>query len=256
MKNKVYLVGSGPGGLGLLTMRAEKIINTADVVLYDQLPGEEILSALPKNAEKIDCGKYGGRHTLEQQEIEALIIDRAQKGKRVVRLKGGDPFLFGRGGEELETVRAAGIDIELVPGITSALAVPASVGIPVTHRKYASQVTLLTGHEDPTKPAPALDWKLLAQSRGTIVILMGVANLGKIASALMENGKSEVTPIAIIERGLRKDRRVTTGTLKTIGNIAVQAGVKPPAVIVIGDVVSLYDPEKPDLIPVEGYYAD
>jgi uroporphyrin-III C-methyltransferase len=252
MSSKVYLVGSGPGGTGLLTQRAADIIEAADVIFYDQLPGEEILSSLPEKAEKIDCGKFGGKHTLEQHEIETLMVDRAQKGLTVVRLKGGDPFLFGRGGEEIETLRAAGIEVEMVPGVTSALAVPASVGIPVTHRKYASQVTILTGHEDPTKPKPALDWKLLAQSRGTIVILMGVANLKNIARALVTNGKSGETPVAIIERGLRKDRRVTTGPLATIGDMAVRAGVKPPAVIVIGDVVRLYDPALPDLIPYEG----
>jgi uroporphyrin-III C-methyltransferase len=249
MTGKVYLVGSGPGGTGLLTQRAAEIIDMADVIFYDQLPGEEILTALPKKAEKIDCGKFGGRHTLEQREIESLMVDRARKNRIVVRLKGGDPFLFGRGGEEIETLKAAGIGVEMVPGVSSALAVPASVGIPVTHRKYASQVTILTGHEDPAKPEPALDWKLLAQSRGTIVILMGVANLGNIARALIANGKSGKMPVAIIERGLRKDRRVTTGPLEKIGDVAEQAGVKPPAVIVIGDVVRLYDPAQPDLIP-------
>jgi len=251
MTGKVYLVGSGPGGNAFLTQRGRAVIDKADVVLYDQLPGEEILSTLPERAEKIDCGKYGGKHTLEQDAIEALMVDRARKGKIVVRLKGGDPFLFGRGGEELETVRAAGIGIEMVPGISSALAVPASAGIPLTHRKYASQVTILTGNEDPTKPGPALDWELLAKSRGTIVILMGVANLAKIADALVKNGKEKTTPVAIIERGLRADRRVTTGTLATIAAVAEKAVVKAPAVIVIGDVVKLYDPNNPDLIPVE-----
>jgi len=223
----------------------------ADVVLFDQLPGEEILRTLPARAEQIDCGKFGGKHHLEQDEIEALMVDRAQKGLTVVRLKGGDPFMFGRGGEELETVRAAGIPVEMVPGISSALAVPASMGIPLTHRKYASQVTIMTGNEDPTKPEPALDWKLLAQLRGTIVILMGVANLGRIAGVLVQNGKPATTPVAIIERGLRKDRRITTGTLADIAAVAQSAGVKPPAVIVIGDVVNLYDAEFADLIPFE-----
>jgi len=252
MSGKVYLVGSGPGGEGLLTRRAREVIDTADVVLFDQLPGEEVLASLPKGAEKIDCGKYGGKHTLEQDEIESLIVDRAKQGMNVVRLKGGDPFLFGRGGEELEAVRSAGIPVEMVPGVSSALAVPASVGIPLTHRKYASQVTILTGNEDPTKPGPALDWQLLARSRGTIVILMGVANLGKIADVLIRNGKADSTMVAIIERGLRKDRRVTTGSLATIADAAVKKGVKPPAVIVIGDVVKLYNPDDPDLIPVDG----
>jgi uroporphyrin-III C-methyltransferase len=252
MNGKVYLVGSGPGGTGLVTERAREVIASAEVVLYDQLPGEEILATLPAAAEKIDCGKYGGKHTLEQREIEALMVDRAKKGKRVVRLKGGDPFLFGRGGEEIEALRQSGIPVEMVPGVSSALAVPASVGIPLTHRKYASQVTILTGHEDPTKPEPALDWQLLAKSRGTIVILMGVANLGKIAYALVQNGKDGGTMVAIIERGLRRDRRVTIGTLATINETAHKAKVKPPAVIVIGDVVRLYDPAQADLIPYEG----
>ncbi|MGA2913286.1 MAG: uroporphyrinogen-III C-methyltransferase [Methanoregula sp.] len=252
MSGKVYLVGSGPGGEGLLTRRARVVIDAADVILYDQLPGEEILASLPARAEKIDCGKYGGKHMLEQDEIEALILDRANQGMKVVRLKGGDPFLFGRGGEELETVRRAGIPVEMVPGVSSALAVPASVGIPLTHRKYASQVTILTGNEDPTKPGPALDWQLLAKSRGTIVILMGVANLGKIADVLIKNGKAADTPVAIIERGMRKDRRVTIGSLATITGAARKKGVKPPAVIVIGDVVKLYSPDHRDVIPAEG----
>ena len=251
MKGKVFLVGSGPGGTAFLTQRGRAVIDRADVVLFDQLPGEEILATLPAHAEKIDCGKYGGKHTLQQDEIEALMVDRAKKGMVVVRLKGGDPFLFGRGGEELETARTAGISVEMVPGISSALAVPASVGIPLTHRKYASQVTVLTGNEDPTKPGPALDWELLAKSRGTIIILMGVSNLVKIVGALMKNGKPNGTPVAIIERGLRIDRRVTIGTLATIATMAEKSGVKPPAVIVIGDVVKLYDPKNPDLIPVE-----
>jgi uroporphyrin-III C-methyltransferase len=252
MSGKVYLVGSGPGEEGLLTKRARMVIDAADVILYDQLPGEVILASLPGHAEKIDCGKYGGKHVMEQDEIEALMLDRAQRGMNVVRLKGGDPFLFGRGGEELETVRSAGIAVEMVPGISSALSVPASVGIPLTHRKYASQVTIITGNEDPTKPGPALDWALLAKSRGTIVILMGVANLGKITDALIQNGKAPETPVAIIERGMRKDRRVTTGSLAAISDTARKSGVKPPAVIVIGDVVTLYNPENPDLIPAEG----
>jgi uroporphyrin-III C-methyltransferase len=251
MKGKVYLVGSGPGGTAFLTQRGRVVIDKADVILFDQLPGEEILASLPERAEKIDCGKFGGKHTLEQEEIEALMVKRAKTGKIVVRLKGGDPFLFGRGGEEMQTVRAAGIDVEMVPGISSALAVPASVGIPLTHRKYASQVTVLTGNEDPTKPGPALDWQLLARSRGTIVILMGVANLKKIADALLQNGKAPTTPVAIIERGLRRDRRITTAPLAGIVAAAEKAGVKPPAVIVIGDVVNIYDPAQPDLIPFE-----
>jgi uroporphyrin-III C-methyltransferase len=240
MTGKVFLVGSGPGGEGFLTIRAREVIDSADVILYDQLPGEEILSGLPLRAEKIDCGKFGSDHTLEQEEIEALMIRKAKEGKRVVRLKGGDPFLFGRGGEELESLQAEGIAVELVPGVTSAVAIPGAVGIPVTHRRFASSVTILTGHEDPTKGQSALDWKLLARQRGTIVILMGVKNLPRIAEILIAEGKDPETPVAIIERGLRKDQRVTTGNLAGIGRLSAERGVQPPAVIVIGDVVSLY----------------
>jgi uroporphyrin-III C-methyltransferase len=249
MKGKVYLVGSGPGGLGLLTQRAREVIDSAEVVLYDQLPGEEILASLPEGAEKIDCGKYGSSHTLEQHEIEELMVARAKEGKNVVRLKGGDPFMFGRGGEELEVLKQEGIGVELVPGITSAIAVPGAVGIPLTHRKFASSVTILTGHEDPTKPESALDWDLLAKGRGTIVILMGVKNLPFIAEALIKGGKDPSTPVAVIENGLRPDQRVTAGPLGDIGTIAQKAGVKPPAVIVIGGVVSLYNEDDTPLIP-------
>ncbi len=249
MNGKVYLVGSGPGGLGLLTQRAREVIDSAEVVLYDQLPGEEILASLPEGAEKIDCGKYGSSHTLEQHEIEELMVARAKEGKNVVRLKGGDPFMFGRGGEELEVLKQEGIGVELVPGITSAIAVPGAVGIPLTHRKFASSVTILTGHEDPTKPESALDWDLLAKGRGTIVILMGVKNLPFIAEALIKSGKDPSTPVAVIENGLRPDQRVTTGPLGDIGAIAKNAGVRPPAVIVIGGVVSLYNKDELPLIP-------
>jgi uroporphyrin-III C-methyltransferase len=240
MKGKVYLVGSGPGGIGLLTFRAREVIDHADVILYDQLPGEEILESLPNGAEKINVGKYGGHHIKEQEDIEALMVKKAREGKQVVRLKGGDPFLFGRGGEEMETLRDQGIEVEMVPGITSAIAVPECIGIPVTHRVHASQVTMLTGHEDPTKPESALDWQWLAESPGTLVILMGIKNLPAISRSLIENGMNADRPVAIIERGLRPDQRVTVGTLGTIADTARERGIRPPAVIVIGDVVSLY----------------
>jgi len=241
MTGKAYLVGAGPGGLGLMTIRAREVIESADVILYDQLPGEEILATLPGSAELIDCGKYGGNHTLEQQEIEALMVERVKEGKTVVRLKGGDPFLFGRGGEEMETLLEHGIPVEVVPGVTSAIAVPEMVGIPVTHRRYASTVTFITGHEDPAKPESALDWAVLSRLKGTLVILMGVKNLPKIAAVLIEHGKDPSTPVAIIERGLRPDQRVTVGTLADIVDKARAVGVRPPAVIVIGGVVELYE---------------
>jgi uroporphyrin-III C-methyltransferase len=239
MTGKVYLVGSGPGGMGLMTFRAREVIDLADVILYDQLPGDEIIASLP-DVEKIDVGKYGGSHTKEQNEIENLMVKFAKDGKTVVRLKGGDPFLFGRGGEEMEILRDNGIEVEMVPGITSGIAVPECVGIPVTHRDFASQVTFLTGHEDPTKDESAIDWKWLAGTKGTLVILMGVKNLPKISTFLVENGMNGDRPVAIIERGLRPDQRVTTGTLEDISEIAQMRDVKPPAIIVIGAVVSLY----------------
>ncbi|MDD1664713.1 MAG: uroporphyrinogen-III C-methyltransferase [Methanomicrobiales archaeon] len=241
-KGKVYLVGAGPGSPDLLTIRAWKVLEKADVVLYDQLAGG-VRDLLPKQAELINCGKSGSRHTMEQDEIERTLVEKALEGKQVVRLKGGDPFLFGRGGEELEALQAAGVPVELVPGVTSAIAVPGCVGIPVTHREHASEVVILTGHEDPGKEESTLDWDLLAKFRGTIVILMGVKNLSSIASRLVARGKDPETPVAIIERGLEAGQRVTTGPLGKIGELGKQAGIRPPAVIVIGGVVGLYREE-------------
>lgn len=250
MTGKVYLVGSGPGGLGLLTLRAREVIDQADVILYDQLPGEEVLATLPGRAEKIDCGKFGGKHTREQDDIETLMVAKAREGKKVVRLKGGDPFLFGRGGEELEVMREHGIPVELVSGVTSALAVPGAVGIPLTHRKYASQVTILTGHEEPGKAESGLDWENLARNPGTLVILMGVKNIPDITRSLVDNGRDPDTPVAVIERGLRPDQRVTIGNLRTIADISKSRNVRPPAIIVIGDVVRLYREDEPGLVPL------
>lgn len=241
-RGKVYLVGAGPGSPDLLTVRAMRVLEEAEVILYDRLAGE-VRDLLPAGAELIDCGKSGSGHTLEQDEIERIMVERALAGKRVVRLKGGDPFLFGRGGEELEALRDAGIPVELVPGVSSAIAVPGCTGIPVTHRDHASEVVILTGHEDPGKGESALDWDLLARFRGTIVILMGVKNLPSIASRLVALGRDPATPVAIIERGLAPGQRVTTGPLGRIGEIGEKAGVRPPAVIVIGDVVGLYQGE-------------
>jgi len=166
----------------------------------------------------------------------------------VVRLKGGDPFMFGRGGEELETCRQHGVPVEVVPGVTSAIAVPASVGIPVTHRKWASQVTFITGNEDPSKEESAIDWEWLGRSRGTIVILMGVKNLHVIAETLIRFGREPDTPVAVVERGLRTDQRETIGTLATIGEQAAAAGVQPPAIIVIGGVAGMYQPGEERLV--------
>jgi len=237
---KVYLVGSGPGDPELLTIKALRLIKEADVIVHDQLPGPEILALLPKSAELIDVGKYAGDHTLSQDEINRLLVDYASQGKTVVRLKGGDPYLFGRGGEEALELRKAGIDFEVVPGITSAIAVPAYAGIPITHRDNASMVTIITGHEQ-KKVGSMLDWGWLSASKGTIVILMGVSTLGTYIPELMRYGSDPDTPVAIIERGTRDDQVVTTGSLSTIVDIAKDRGVKAPAIVVIGDVVRLHD---------------
>ena len=239
MTGKVYLVGSGPGGLSLLTYRAREVIDKADVILYDQLPGEEIISSLPPAAEKIDVGKWGGCHTMKQEDIESLMVILAGEGKTVVRLKGGDPFVFGRGGEEMETLRSHGISVEAVPGITSGIAVPESVGIPVTHRDFASSVTFITGHES-EKEVSSIDWAWLAKTPGTIVIYMGVKNIPQISARLIENGMSASTKVAVIENGFRENQRVTCVTLDELPKAAVREGFKAPAIVVIGEVVSLY----------------
>lgn len=238
---KVYLVGSGPGDPELLTIKARRLIDTADVVIFDQLPGKAILDSIPQNTEKIDAGKFAGDHKLSQWETNELIVKKAKEGKMIVRLKGGDPYMFGRGGEEAEVLVEAGVEFEIVPGITSAIAAPAYAGIPVTHRDHASMVTFITGHEDPTKDETALDWETLAKFEGTIVIFMGVKMLGRNTGELLKFGKDPKTPVALIERGTRPDHRVTIGTLETITDVAKEQGVKAPAITLIGDVVKLHE---------------
>ncbi|MDP2767388.1 MAG: uroporphyrinogen-III C-methyltransferase [Candidatus Methanoperedens sp.] len=240
MTGKVYLVGSGPGDPELLTIKAKRLIESAEVILYDQLPGEAILNMLPGSAERIDVGKYAGKHKLSQWQINELLVNRAKEGHIVVRLKGGDPYLFGRGGEEAQALAREGVEVEVVPGITSAIAVPAYAGIPVTHRDYASMVTFITGHEDPKKEDTALDWEVLARFPGTLVILMGVSTLPRNVKELIKHGKSIDTLVAVIERGTRPDQRVTIGTLADIVGLCKQRKVKAPAVTVIGDVVKLH----------------
>lgn len=237
---KVYLVGSGPGDPELLTLKARKLIDNAKVIVYDQLPGKAILDSMPEKAEKIDAGKFAGDHRLTQTEINELLVAKAKEGYDVVRLKGGDPYLFGRGGEEAEVLVKEGIEFEVVPGISAAVAVPAYAGIPVTHRDHASMVTFLTGHEDPTKEESALDWGYLASSPGTLVIFMGVKMLRRNMEELHKNGKNPETPVALIERGTRPDQRVTVGTIADIADIAEKAGVKAPAITVVGDVVNVH----------------
>ncbi len=237
---KVYLVGAGPGDPELLTKKAERLIKQAEVILFDQLVGKELYDLFPENAEVVDVGKQGGRHKVEQNEINKMLVRYAKQGKAVVRLKGGDPYLFGRGGEEAEELINAGVEVEVVPGITSAIAVPSYAGIPVTHRDFASSVTFITGHEDPSKEKTALNWSALASIGGTLVILMGIGKLEENVNALLRHGKAPETPVAVIERGTTPEQRVTTGALKDIAEIAKKRRVKPPAIIVIGGVASLH----------------
>ncbi len=238
---KVYLVGSGPGDPELLTLKARRLLDTTEVIVYDQLPGKAIIDSIPESAEKIDAGKHAGDHTLTQAEINALIVRKAKEGKNVLRLKGGDPYMFGRGGEEAQELKAEGIEFEVVPGITSAVAVPAYAGIPVTHRDHSSMVTFITGHEDPTKEESALDWETLSKFDGTLVIFMGVKMLGRNVNELIKYGKDPKTPVALIERGTRPDQRVTVGVLENIAELAKEKGVKAPAITVVGNVVTLHE---------------
>jgi uroporphyrin-III C-methyltransferase len=239
MRGKVYLVGAGPGSVDLLTIRAVKVLQEADVILYDALVGEEIKMLFPPEAQLIDVGKRSDKHAYPQEEINRMLVDLSQKHRTVVRVKGGDPYVFGRGGEEAETLAKEGISVEVVPGISSAIAAPASAGIPVTFRGYASSVTIITGHEDPAKGEKALDFKALAALQGTLVILMGVKRLEDNVRALLDNGKSPETPVAIVESGTTRDERVTVGTLGTIVALAEKQKVEAPAVIVVGEVVRL-----------------
>ncbi|MFH1562976.1 MAG: uroporphyrinogen-III C-methyltransferase [Nitrospirota bacterium] len=237
MTGKVYLVGAGPGDIGLLTLKAVEYLKKAQTIVYDALVNPEILLFANKDAEKFYVGKKAGKHTLPQSEINQLLIDKAKEGKIVVRLKGGDPFIFGRGGEEAEFLADKEIEFEIVPGISSGLAVPAYAGIPLTHREYTSTLTILTGHEDIIKTKSSLPWQKIAELGGTIVILMGISNLAKIVNELVNNGLNSQTPIAVIRRGTLSEQETVTGTLSDI--VEKADGIDPPAVIVIGQVVNL-----------------
>jgi len=234
----VYIIGAGPGDPGLITLRGMKCLQTADVIVYDHLVSTDLLSFARKDAKRIYAGKRGGDHTIPQEEINRILVEEARKGRAVARLKGGDPFIFGRGGEEAEVVSRAGIPFEIIPGVTSAIAVPAYAGIPLTHRGYTSTVAFVTGHEDTGKEKSDVDWKTLS-GIGTLVFLMGVKNLSQIAENLVKNGKDPDTPASLIRWGTTPDQATLTGTLK---NIAVQAEKKhfsPPAILVVGEVVGL-----------------
>ncbi|MFQ6105566.1 MAG: uroporphyrinogen-III C-methyltransferase [Candidatus Hydrothermarchaeaceae archaeon] len=237
---KVYLVGAGPGDPGLITVRGLELIKRADVIIYDRLAGEKLLAHARKDAELVYVGKRTGRHNFRQDEINRIIVEKAVGDKIVVRLKGGDPFVFGRGGEEIDTLRKNKIPYEVVPGVTSAIAVPAIVGVPVTDRRYASSFTVVTGREDPTKEEAKLDYGKLAAD--TIVILMGIGNLENIVSQMLKTRRKD-TPVAIIEEGTTERQKVIEGTLGDIVEKAEKERIKPPAIIVIGEVVKLREIE-------------
>lgn len=236
---KVYLVGAGPGDPGLLTLKAAKAIAAADVIVYDRLIHPAVLRHAREDAELIYAGKTPQRHTLKQEEINTLLVSRGREGKVVARVKGGDPFVFGRGGEEAEALAAAGVPFEVIPGITSAIAVPAYAGIPVTHRDCASSLAIVTGHEDPAKEESSLDWQALARGVDTLVFLMGVGNLAQIAERLIANGRPGSTPAAVIEWGTRPEQHTVTAPLEAIARAAEEDAVKPPAILVVGEVVRL-----------------
>lgn len=236
---KVYLVGAGPGDPGLFTLKGKALLKKADVVIYDYLANEELLSYVKEGAEIIYVGKERGKHTLSQEEINQLLIRKVSEGKEVVRLKGGDPFVFGRGGEEAEELAQAGIPFEVVPGISSAMAAPAYAGIPLTHRKYCSSVTIVTGHEDPKKEDSSINWKALAMSGGTLVFLMGMRPLRKNMERLIENGLDPTTPAAIIQWGTMGFQRTLVATVGNLADLAQAKGFGAPAAVVIGGVVEL-----------------
>ena len=237
---KVYLVGAGPGDPGLLTVKGKTLLEQADVVVYDALVSPEILASISPHAEQINAGKRKGRHSLPQTETTELLRAKAESNAVVVRLKGGDPFVFGRGGEEMADLVEAGVEVEIVPGITSGIAAPAYIGIPVTHRKYNSSVTFVTGHEATEKYRPEVNWKAIAQGSETIVIYMGVHNLPQIIPQLLAGGMTTDTPIAMIRWGTRPDRTQLIATLGTIVRQVRETEFKAPAIAVIGEVVDLH----------------
>ena len=233
----VYLVGSGPGDPDLMTVKTRRLIEEADVVLHDKLPGPEILASIPE-AKREDVGKRAGGERTPQEYTNRRLVELAREGKQVVRLKGGDPFVFGRGGEEMEHLADHGIEFEVVPGVTAGVAGPGVAGIPVTHRDHNSSVSFVTGHEDPTKEESAVDWDALAATGGTIVVYMGVGKLPDYTAVLREAGMAGDTPVALVERGTWPDQRVAVGTLDTIVDVRDEVGIEPPAVTVIGPVAA------------------
>src|SRR4051794_1031349 len=231
----VYLVGAGPGDPGLITVRGAELLGRADVVVFDRLAHPSLLDLAPAAAERIDVGKAPGRVAMDQDGINATLVEHGLAGRLVVRLKGGDPFVFGRGGEEAEALIDAGVPFEVVPGITSAIAAPAYAGIPVTHRGLSTHVTIVTGHEDPAKGTTDTDWGALARAGGTLVILMGAGRLREITERLIAAGRDGSTPVAAVRWGTRPEQHTVRATLATVADAAVE----PPSAIVVGAVAGL-----------------
>ena len=252
---KVYLVGAGPGDPGLLTVKAKTLIECADVVLCDALVSDAILRLINPRAERIHAGKRRGRHSMSQSEITERLLQKAREHAVVVRLKGGDPFVFGRGGEEMTDLIAAGVSVEVVPGITAGIAAPAYAGIPVTHRGYSSSVTFVTGHESAGKYRPNVDWQAIAQASETIVVYMGVHNLPNITQSLMAAGLAAKTSVALIRWGTRPEQEELVGTLDNIVDKVEATGFEAPAIAIIGKVVEL-KPQLASTSPMHGEHWD
>lgn len=238
-KGKVYLIGAGPGDIGLLTVKGMKCLQKAEAVVYDFHLNAQILNYINHDAEFIYAGKRGGHHAMTQDEINQALVDKAKEGKIVCRLKGGDPFVFGRGGEEAEVLVNEGIEFEVIPGVSSSIAAPAYAGIPLTHRKYSSSFAVITGNEDITKPESSIDWGKFANGFDTLVFLMGVKNVVAITSKLIEHGKSPDIPAAVVRWGTRPDQKTIVSTLKDIAGLVREENIRPPAVMVVGNVVKL-----------------
>lgn len=241
MKGKVFIVGAGPGDIGLLTVKGFSCLQKADVVVYDFHLNAQVLNYINHDAEFIYAGKRGGQHDMTQDKINQTLVEKAKEGKTICRLKGGDPFVFGRGGEEAEVLAKEGIEFEVVPGISSAIAAPAYAGIPLTHRNYSSSLAIVPGYEDVTKKESTIDWGRLATGVGTIVFLMTVKNISMVCQRLIENGRDPETPVAVVRWGTRADQTSLVGNLNNIVDLVKENEIKPPAVMVVGDVVKLRD---------------
>ncbi len=239
MTGKVYLVGAGPGDPGLFTIKGLALLRTADVVMYDALANPELLKECKQGAELIDAGKRARDHHLSQWQTNELLVEKAKEGKLVVRLKGGDPFLFGRGAEEAEELRKAGAEVHVVPGVSSSISVPELAGIPVTHRDHASLVTFITGHEKADRETDRIDWKSLVGGHGTLVIMMGLGNAGTISKELIAGGMSPDMPAAVISKGSTPDQKVVVTKVSDLEQAIKENAIEPPGIIVVGEVAKM-----------------